>query len=118
MVQHRGNPCKKIFSEPGWKILLFKRSQYKEPTNLKPGKDFKYEFWSEVIAYELRNQLGFNVLRYDIAIDGDIMGCISESMIDNESQELVEGVKYIQSFSPEYNPEKKEHKAYYTFNMV
>ena len=113
-----GTRAKKYLLSPDGKYYYFKRSQYKEPTNFKPGKDFKYEFWSEVIAYELGKQLGFNVLRYDIAIDGNIMGCISESMIDNESQELVEGVKYIQSFSPEYNPEKKEHKAYYTFSMI
>jgi len=113
-----GTRAKKYLLSPDGKYYYFKRSQYKEPTNFRPGKDFKYEFWSEIIAYELGKQLGFNVLRYDIAIDGNIMGCISESMIDNESQELVEGIKYIQSFSPEYNPVKKEHKTYYTFSMI
>lgn len=113
-----GTRAKKYLLGPDGKYYYFKRSQYKDATLSKPGKDFKYEFWSEVIAYELGNQIGFNVLRYDIAIDGDIMGCISESMINNESQELVEGVKYIQSFSPDYNPDNKDHRERYTFSMI
>ena len=51
-----GTRAKKYLLSPDGKYYYFKRSQYKEPTNFKPGKDFKYEFWSEVIAYELGKQ--------------------------------------------------------------
>ena len=62
--------------------------------------------------------LGFDILRYDVAIDGEIMGCISESMINSENQELIEGVKFLQAFSPEYDPTKKEHQTWYTFDLI
>lgn len=103
---------------PNGKFFYFKRSQYKSATEIKPGKDFKYEFWSEIIAYEVGTLLGFNVLRYDIAIDGEIMGCISESMINSEKEELIEGVKYLQAYSPDYDPTKKEHQTWYTFDLI
>lgn len=77
-----GTRAKKYFQAPNGKFYYFKRSQYREATAVKPRKDFKYEFWSEIIAYEVGVMLGFNVLRYDAAIDGNIMGCISESMIN------------------------------------
>jgi hypothetical protein len=113
-----GTRAKKYLQSPEGKFYYFKRSQYKDPTETKPGKDFKYEFWSEIIAYEVGTFLGFNVLRYDIAVDGEIMGCISESMIDNENEELIEGVKYLQAFSPEYSPSNKHHRSWYTFNLI
>jgi hypothetical protein len=62
--------------------------------------------------------LGFNMLRYDIAEENNIMGCISETMIDSEKEELIEGVKYLQAFSPKYDPTKKEHQHWYTFDLI
>jgi len=62
--------------------------------------------------------LGFNMLRYDLAIDGDVMGCISESMINTDDQELIEGVKYLQAYSPQFDPINKDHRTWYTFNLI
>jgi hypothetical protein len=56
-----GTRAKKYLQSPDSKFYYFKRSQ------LKPGKDYRFEFWSEIIAYELGTQLGFNMLRYIIA---------------------------------------------------
>jgi len=113
-----GTRAKKYLLAPNGKYYYFKRSQYKPESENKPGKDFKYEFWSEIIAYEIGVLLGFDILRYDIAIDGEIMGCISESMIDSEKEELVEGVKYLQAFDNTYNPEDKAHQKRYTFEII
>ncbi|MEY2916368.1 MAG: hypothetical protein RIS73_82, partial [Bacteroidota bacterium] len=107
-----GTRAKKYFQSPDGKFYYFKRSQ------LKPGKDYTFEFWNEIIAYELGTMLGFNMLQYDIAIEGDVMGCICESMIDSEQEELIEGVKYLQAYSPDYDPAKKEHQKWYTFNLI
>lgn len=107
-----GTREKKYLQSPDGKFYYFKRSQ------LKPGKDYTFEFWNEVIAYELGTMLGFNMLRYDIAIDGDIMGCICQSMIDSDQEELIEGVKYLQAYSPTYDPTKKEHQKWYTFDLI
>ena len=94
-----GTRAKKYLQSPDGKYYYFKRSQYKDPVNEKLGKDFKYEFWSEIIAFEIGDLLGFNVLKYDIATEGEIMGCICESMVNSEQEELIEGVKYLQGFS-------------------
>jgi hypothetical protein len=107
-----GTRAKKYLQSPDGKYYYFKRSQ------LKPGKDYTFEFWNEIIAYELGTMLGFKMLRYDIAIDGEIMGCICESMIDSEQEELIEGVKYLQAYSPTYDPTKKEHQKWYTFDLI
>jgi hypothetical protein len=115
-----GTRAKKYLQAPDGKFYYFKRSQYKEATPTRLGKDFTFEFWNEIIAYELGTMLGFNMLRYDIAIDeeNNIMGCISETMIDSEKEELIEGVKYLQAFSPKYDPTKKEHQHWYTFDLI
>ena len=101
-----GTREKKYLQSPDGKFYYFKRSQ------LKPHKDYRFEFWNEIIAYELGSMLGFNMLRYDAAIDGDIMGCICQSMINADQEELIEGIKYLQAFSPTYEPAKKEHQKF------
>jgi len=58
------------------------------------------------------------MLRYDLAIDGEIMGCISESMINTDDQELIEGIKYLQAYSPQFDPINKDHRTWYTFNLI
>ena len=107
-----GTREKKYLQSPDGKFYYFKRSQ------LKPHKDYRFEFWNEIIAYELGSMLGFNMLRYDAAIDGDIMGCICQSMINADQEELIEGIKYLQAFSPTYELAKKEHQKWYTFNLI
>ena len=107
-----GTRAKKYLQSPDGSFYYFKRSQ------LRPGKDYTVEFWNEIIAYELGTMLGFNMLRYDIAIDGEVMGCICQSMIDSEQEELIEGVKYLQAYSPDYDPAKKEHQKWYTFHLI
>lgn len=107
-----GTRAKKYLQAPDGKFYYFKRSQ------IKTDKDYTFEFWNEIIAYELGTMLGFNMLRYDIAIDGTMMGCLSQSMIDSENEELIEGVKYLQAYSPTYDPAKKEHHTWYTFDLI
>jgi hypothetical protein len=113
-----GTRAKKYLLAPDGKFYYFKRSQFKPSTAAKPGKDFKFEFWNEVIAYEVGTLLGFTVLRYDIAVDGELMGCISESMINSDREELIEGIKYLQAYSPDFDPAKKEHRGQYTFSLI
>lgn len=107
-----GTRTKEYLQSPDGKFYYFKRSQFK------PGKDYRYEFWNEIIAFQVGEMLGFNMLRYDIAVNGEIMGCISESMINSEMEELIEGVRYLQAFAPDYDPNLKEHKKRYTFDLI
>jgi hypothetical protein len=107
-----GTRAKKYVQDSGGKFYYFKQSQFK------PGKDYKFEFWSEVIASEVGQFLNFNVLRYDIAIDGDIMGCISASMIDPDKEELIEGIKYLQAHDNAFAPEVTSLRKRYTFQLI
>lgn len=107
-----GTRAKKYLQSPDGKFYYFKRSQ------VKPGKNYHYEFWSEVIAYEAGTLLGFKMLKYDIAVYKEVMGCISESMINSEEEELIEGVKYLQAFAPTYEPSLREHQNRYTFDLI
>lgn len=79
---------------------------------------YKHEFWSEIIASEIGNVLGFNVLRYDIAYKGDEVGCISKLMIDINFQQLTEGVNFLQGYDNTYMPEEKESYDKYTFHFI
>ncbi len=97
---------------PNGDFYYFKRSQ------LKPGKDFTDEFWSEIIVSEVGSLLGFNMLAYHVAIYDEVAGCICKSMIVPDNEELIEVVKYLQDFSPNYNPSLKEHQKLYTFKMI
>jgi hypothetical protein len=107
-----GTRAKKYIQSRDGKYYFFKRSQ------LKPGKDYKFEFWSEIIASKVGQFLGFHVLVYDIAIDGDIMGCICASMIDPDKEELIEGLRYLQGYDNTFNPEKPSLRKLYSFQLI
>lgn len=107
-----GTRAKRYVQSPEGTYYYFKRSQFK------PGKDYKYEFWSEIIAYEVGRYLKFNVLRYDIAIDGDIMGCLCETMIDPDKEDLIEGLRYLQAYDDTFDPANTALRKQYTFQLI
>lgn len=81
----------------------------------KQAIDYKYEFWSEILASELRQALGFNILHYDVAKRGEKLGCLSKSMVDPQIEELQEGYKWLTGFEKEYSVCDKEA---YTFQII
>lgn len=82
----------------------------------KKEKNYTYEFWSEVIASEVGQLLGFNVLQYDVAVNKQTLGCLSKSMIDLSNEEqLIEGYKWLKQYQPSYDVENR--KAY-TFQLI
>jgi hypothetical protein len=85
-----GTRNKKVYLSPDGELHYFKQSLKKE------GKDYKYEFWSEIIASEIGLLCGFDVLPYHVAVRGNEVGCISKSMIIQGKEELVEVGKYLQ----------------------
>lgn len=84
-----GTREKRILLDPQDKLWFFKRSERKPAQDGKPGKYYKDEFWSEIIAYQIGNFLRLNVLRYDVALSNGQLGCLSPSMIDVEKEKLV-----------------------------
>lgn len=108
-----GTRDKKIYVNPIDGELYYFKQSYR-----KGLRDYKYEFWSEIIASEIGELLGFNILAYHIAIRGEVVGCISKSMINQASEELVEGGKYLHAFDSTFNPEDTKLRSQYNFNLI
>lgn len=108
-----GTRDKKIYLNPDDGELYYFKQSFK-----KGQRDFKHEFWSEIIASEIGMILGFDILRYDIAIHEGVVGCISKSMINQASEELVEGGKYLQAFDNTFNPKNVKQRNQYTFELI
>ncbi len=108
-----GTRDKKIYLNPEDGELYYFKQSFK-----KGQRDFKYEFWSEIIASEIGLLLGFNILPYHIAIRGETVGCISKSMIDQASEELIEGGKYLQAFDNTFKPEDIKARKKYNFDLI
>jgi hypothetical protein len=107
-----GTRAKKYVQSPEGDFYYFKTSM------LKPGKDFKYEYWSEVIASQIGFLYGFDMLTYDVAYDGIKLGCISKSMFIPGQEELVEGSKYLQAFDNTFDPSDKKLRKKYSFQLI
>jgi hypothetical protein len=108
-----GTRDKKIYLNPGDGELYYFKQSFK-----KGQRDYKYEFWSEIIASEVGKLLGLNILPYHIAIRGQIVGCISKSMINQAFEELVEGGKYLQAFDNTFKPENIKLRNQYNFRLI
>ncbi len=106
-----GTRSKKFIQSPGGKFYYFKKS-YKTA-----GRDYFFEFWSEIVASGIGNLLGFDMLKYDIAIDGEDMGCLSENMLAN-GEELIEGGKYLQAVENDFNPDVRTTRNMYSFQLI
>ena len=113
-----GTRAKRYLASPDGKYYYFKRSEYKPAKDGKPEKYYKYEFWSEIIAYQVGKELGFNVLKYDVAIDNNVVGCISQDMINLGNEQLIQGVQYLQSYDPEFEPGDYKNRKKYTFQLI
>jgi hypothetical protein len=108
-----GTRDKKIYLNPeDGELYYFKQS-------IKIGqRDYKHEFWSEIIASEVGELLGFDILEYHIAMRGNTVGCISKSMINQASEELIEGGKYLQAYDNTFKPENIKLRNQYNFDLI
>ncbi len=94
-------------------------SEYYFKTSLKREmKDYKHEFWSEIVASEVGELLGFDMLQYDIAFNRGEIGCLSKSMVTMGKNTLNEGIKYLTGYDTTYDPEDKSSKKQYTFQLI
>lgn len=84
----------------------------------KGQRNYKYEFWSEVIASEIGQALGFDILSYDVAIRESVVGCLSKSMIDQSKEELIEGGKYLTAYDNAFQPTEYASRKMYDFQLI
>ncbi len=110
--QTGGTRNKSVVENPETLDLYFFKTSLK-----KERKDYKYEFWSEIIASKVGKELGFNVLDYNIAKKGEEIGCLSKLMTE-KNQSLFEGIHYLQGYDPNYKPDDKSSYNQYTFQFI
>jgi hypothetical protein len=91
-----GKRIKKVVTNPNDEMLYY----FKEPKEKYP-----WEFWNEIIAYEIGIQLGFNTLKYCVALLDDTVGCLSPSMTDSE-EELIHGQQFLTQIYPSFETKK------------
>lgn len=112
-LQTRGTRSKVVVSHPiSGELYYFKSSHKKEKI------DYKYEFWSEIIASEVGKTLGFDMLEYNIAYNEGEIGCISKSMVTEGKNNLTEGISYLTGYDNTYNPQDKQSYNAYTFQFI
>lgn len=80
-----------------------------------PKEKYPWEFWNEIIAYEIGKKLGFNVLKYEPAILEGLGGCLSKSMTEDFTQELIHGQQLLLRIYPEFETKKGTD---HTFQLV
>lgn len=108
----KGTRDKCVVSEPETgRDFFFKTSLLKE------NRDYRTEFWSEIVASKIGQYLGFHVLDYNIAKQGNKIGCLSKSML-LDGERLVEGINLLTGFDNTYNPENKDSYSSYTFSFI
>lgn len=111
-VSTGGTRSKKFVQAPDGNYYYYKRSYKTE------GREYFFEFWGEIIASLIGKQLGFDMLTYDLAIDGNEMGCLSISMIEESAEELIEGGKYLQAWERKFDPQIKDGRKLYSFQLI
>jgi hypothetical protein len=113
-----GTRAKKVLQDANGNEYYFKRSEKKPAKDGKPEKHYKYEFWNEIIAYQLGKCLGLDILRYDVAIfDGEI-GCISPLMIIPDEEQLLDIGRFMTALNPNFLPEDNATRSEYTFQLL
>ena len=117
-VSSGGTRAKKVLIDPAGKEYFFKCSEKKPPKNGNPEKHYKYEFWNEIIAYQLGRQLGLNMLRYDLAVYKNEIGCISSNMIKPNQEQLIEVGRLMTAIDSNFTPETNNSRKQYTFQLL
>ncbi|MFA7445603.1 MAG: hypothetical protein WCY89_06610, partial [Flavobacteriaceae bacterium] len=80
-----------------------------------PKEKYPWEFWNEIIAYEIGKKLGFNILKYEPAVLDGVGGCLSKSMTEGFTQELIHGQQVLLRIYPEFETKKGTD---HTFQLV
>lgn len=108
-----GTRDKCLVESPEGDLYYFKTSLKKEKI------DYKYEFWSEIVASGLGSILDLKVLEYTPAIKNNLIGCLCKSMVKGQER-LTEGMNYLVGFDNKYdgNAKDKEQKSQYSYQLI
>lgn len=113
-----GTRAKRVLQDLEGNEWFFKCSERKAAKDGKPEKYYKYEFWSEVIAFQLGQHLGLDILEYQPALHNGEVGCISPLMIKPWEEELLEIGRYMTAINENFLPENVKSRMEYTFELL
>ncbi len=113
-----GTRAKRILQSNDGMEWYFKSSERKPAINGKPEKYYKYEFWSEIIAYQLGCFYDLNILRYDVGFYNDQIGCLSRKMVDSEREQLVEIGRFMTIQNPQFVPDNYALRKEYSYQLL
>ncbi len=113
-----GTREKRILQDNNDSKWYFKCSERKPGRPGQPEKYYKFEFWSEIIAYQLGKSLGLDVLRYDVGYSEGNVGCISPEMDAAVDEQLVEVGRYMTTYHPAFAPDNTKARNEYTFQLL
>lgn len=113
-----GTRAKKVLQDHNGNEFYFKCSEKKPAKDGKPAKHYKYEFWNEIIAYQLGKHLGLNMLQYDVAVFEGEIGCISPKMIVSGDEQLLEMGRFMTAINSDFLPENTKTRTEYTFQLL
>jgi hypothetical protein len=113
-----GTRAKRILQSEDGLEWYFKCSEKKPATADNPEKYYKYEFWSEIIAYQLGNFYGLDILKYDVGFYGDQIGCISPKMNISEKEQLVEIGRFMTAENPLFVPDDHKFRKEYSYQLL
>lgn len=104
--QTKGTRDKCIVQNPANNIDYYFKTSFNQG-----DRNYKYEFWSEIIASYVGKYLGFNTLEYNIAKKGDLIGCLSKKMNDDNSS-LIEGMSLLTGYDNSYSSKRDSYQLY------
>lgn len=113
-----GTRAKKVLQDSDGNEYYFKCSERKPAKEGKPEKYYKYEFWNEIIAYQLGKNLGLDMLRYDVAVFAGEIGCISPKMTITDEEQLLDIGRFMTALNPNFLPEDNATRTEYTFQLL
>lgn len=97
------------------KVVLNPKNSFKMYYFKEPKEKYPWEFWNEIIAFQLGSHFGFDVLEYIPAVSDDVCGCLSPSMTDGISQTLIHGQQFLIRIYPKFETKKGTD---HTFQLV
>jgi hypothetical protein len=116
----KGTRPNMVVEKPSDGIAYF----FKESKKNNRNEDIMYpsEIWSEIIASKIGKLAGFDVLDYNIATlknEGGVkLGCLSQSMVNQDTEQLVHGIDMLTDYTDFINDNNKPESKFELFERL
>lgn len=114
--QTEGTRDKRVLISPDDGAVYYFKTSIK-----KMKKDYKMEFWSEVIASRIGRWLGFDTAEYNVAVldepNGLLVGCLSQSIYDPQEETMHSGYNILVAYDAAFKQYYKE-EGYHNLKRI